>query len=92
MSTIKVKSCMEIERDWACVEIKLTGNFIPSTPDVWYLRNGDPGYPGTDAEMDAIEAHDSKGEIVELTEAETEKAQDALFQAASELEQDFQED
>jgi len=26
-------------------------DFSPATPDVPYLRNGDPGYPGSDAEL-----------------------------------------
>jgi hypothetical protein len=26
-------------------------DFSPATPNVFYLRNGDPGYPGSDAEL-----------------------------------------
>ena len=26
-------------------------DYSPATPDVLYLRNGDPGYPGSDAEF-----------------------------------------
>lgn len=33
-------------------EIDLEGTFIHSTPDVMYLRNGDPGEPGTQAEFE----------------------------------------
>jgi len=29
-------------------------DFSPATPDVPYLRNGDPGYPGSDAELSII--------------------------------------
>ena len=29
-------------------------DFFPATPDVPYLRNGDPGYPGSDAELSII--------------------------------------
>ena len=29
-------------------------DFFPATPDVFYLRNGDPGYPGSDAELSII--------------------------------------
>jgi hypothetical protein len=29
-------------------------DFIPATPDVPYLRNGDPGYPGSAAELSII--------------------------------------
>jgi hypothetical protein len=29
-------------------------DFSPATPDVYYLRNGDPGYPGYDAELSIL--------------------------------------
>jgi hypothetical protein len=29
-------------------------DILPATPDVPYLRNGDPGYPGSDAEISII--------------------------------------
>jgi len=29
-------------------------DFSPATPDVFYLRNGDPGYPGSDAELSIL--------------------------------------
>jgi hypothetical protein len=29
-------------------------DFFPATPDVPYLHNGDPGYPGSDAELSII--------------------------------------
>lgn len=37
-------------------EIEFHGYYHPATPDVMYLPNGDPGYPGDPAEfnMDAI--------------------------------------
>ena len=29
-------------------------DYVPATPDVFYLRNGDPGYPGSAAELSII--------------------------------------
>lgn len=34
------------------LEFEVTYTYSPATPDVWYLRNGDPGYPGDPAEAD----------------------------------------
>ncbi len=36
------------------VELSIDFEYIPSTPDVWYLANGDPGYPGDPAEVDIL--------------------------------------
>jgi len=38
------------------ITLDVTGDYSPSTPDVWYLRNGDPGYPGESEafEIDSI--------------------------------------
>lgn len=35
-------------------EVTIHGVFSPGTPDVMYLSNGDPGYPGTPAEFEAL--------------------------------------
>jgi len=37
--------------------LEVTGEYSPSTPDVHYLRNGNPGYPGESEsfEIDTIE-------------------------------------
>lgn len=32
----------------------ITGVYYPATPDVSYFRNGDPGYPGDDAEFTVV--------------------------------------
>ena len=32
--------------------IIVSWKFYPGTPDVWYLSNGDPGYPGDPAEAE----------------------------------------
>ena len=36
------------------VEFNIEFSYSPGTPDVWYLPNGDPGYPGDPAEIDII--------------------------------------
>lgn len=33
------------------VELEVTGKYSPATPDVFYLRNGDPGHPGDPEEF-----------------------------------------
>lgn len=50
-------------------------SYTPGTPDVWYLPNGDPGYPGDPAEL----------EIHELTVDD----KDASFMLDSRFEQDI---
>ena len=34
------------------VEFEIEFDYRPATPDVWYLRNGDPGYPGDPEEIE----------------------------------------
>ena len=31
---------------------RITGDYFPSTPDVFYMSNGDPGYPGEPEEFE----------------------------------------
>ena len=31
---------------------RVTGDYFPSTPDVFYMSNGDPGYPGEPEEFE----------------------------------------
>lgn len=33
-------------------EVEVTGTYAPGTPDVMYLPNGDPGYPGDPEEFE----------------------------------------
>ena len=42
----------EVEVDGKPVEVTVEYTFSPATPDVFYLRNGDPGYPGDPAGAD----------------------------------------
>lgn len=51
------------------VELEVTGKYYPGTPDVWYLPNGDPGYPG-DSESFDIESVTYNGvEISDVIDA-----------------------
>ena len=68
-----------IERDGVEVEIFVHGKLWPGRPAVHYLRNGDPGYPAEEAEMELLGADDGKGNPVELTEAEEALADQALW-------------
>lgn len=43
---------MEIYVPYKGRDCHIKGRFSPATPDVMYLRNGDPGYPGDPAEFD----------------------------------------
>lgn len=47
-------------------EHEITFTYMPATPDVFYLRNGDPGYPGDPAEVDGPETCPSCGEELAL--------------------------
>lgn len=38
--------------------LEVEGSYTPSTPDVHYLRNGDPGYPGDPAELEITKVVD----------------------------------
>lgn len=33
------------------VECEIDYDYSPATPDVWYMSNGDPGYPGDPEEI-----------------------------------------
>jgi hypothetical protein len=36
-------------------DVRLHYDYTPATRDVWYLSNGDPGYPGDPEEIDITE-------------------------------------
>lgn len=61
-------------------------SYYPATPDVWYLRNGDPGYPGEPADVDFHKiAACPKGD--DLYEVLSESAIDNLIDAVIEYEE-----
>jgi hypothetical protein len=37
------------------IEAEVIYDYTPSTPDVYYMPNGDPGYPGDPEEIDITE-------------------------------------
>lgn len=43
--------------EWYGIELDVVveGTYTPATPDVMYLPNGDPGYPGDPAELEIDE-------------------------------------
>lgn len=48
--------------------LHVKGSYSPGTPDVWYLRNGDPGYPGDPPETEwyiCDMQHDQLWEFIE---------------------------
>ena len=50
------------------IEVELEVNFICSTPDVLYLPNGDPGYPGEPAEWELLKIGQPIVDIFSLVE------------------------
>lgn len=41
-------------------------HYTPGTPDVWYLRNGDPGYPGDPEEIEIERIRIGQEDVTEL--------------------------
>ena len=50
------------------LEISVKGIFTKSTPDVWNLPNGAPGYPGTAAEYIIDNIRIEEGNLTDLVE------------------------
>jgi hypothetical protein len=78
-------SDISVEFSYDGTEYLVEGKYSPATPDVHYLRNGDPGQPGDPAEFEVhyIAADDkvlSNDEIDKL--CENEKWLDAAYEAA----------
>ena len=63
------------------LEVEVEFDYFPGTPDVMYMRNGDPGYPGDPEEVSVIEAKLPDGTLTELTEDEEQ----GLYETALEL-------
>lgn len=51
------------------VNLEITGEYSPGTPDVWYLRNGDPGYPGDPEEFSISSATYNSIDVTDLIDA-----------------------
>ena len=56
---------MTVEVVYHGLLLTVEGEYSPATPDVWYLRNGDPGYPGDPADFDI---HSIKCDDIDMTE------------------------
>jgi len=76
---------MTIIRDDEEIEIVVQAEFHPGHDAVWYLSNGDPGYPAEPDEIDDIRV---VGEDIELTEDELEKAEELLLVAGANMDND----
>lgn len=48
-------NCCTVSTDMGDIEVFF--DYSPPTPDVMYLPNGDPGYPGDPEELDIFELH-----------------------------------
>jgi hypothetical protein len=64
------------------VEIEIEADYTPPTPDVHYLRNGDPGHPGEPEEVEFLSVT-IDGEDTKLTEEEQERAIVRVCEAAA---------
>lgn len=91
-TTVKI----EIERDAVLLDVVIEGWVKPATRDVYYLPNGDPGYPGDPAEIEiqsatVVEVYPdpdfeqtvtyTKGQVIELSAGERDSAEAALLEA-----------
>ena len=78
----------EISLNFGCLgelEVDVTGEYTPSTPDVHYLPNGDPGYPGDASEFDVTKAewtYEHKFDLKDMLDAE---ALEAIQEKADEV-------
>lgn len=72
------------------ISVTVRGVFTKGTPDVFYLKNGDPGHPGDPADVEDIEAVDEDGKEVELDDAAEERARELLLaKGGDDEEQDY---
>ena len=83
---ISVSCCIEIERGSKTIEIEVEGTYIPGTPGVHTLPNGDPGYESEPAEVLVEKVVDPDGKHVELTAKEMDLAEEGLFEDAADKE------
>lgn len=64
--------------------ITVRADFDPSTPDVYNMPNGDPGYPGDPAELEIVEIRDTEGKLVDATDEQYEALHNLIFDLAEE--------
>lgn len=51
------------------VDLDVWGEYSPETPDVWYLSNGDPGYPGEPEYFEINKIFYNDVDITDIVEA-----------------------
>lgn len=79
MRHYKIHVTMPIHRNQKDIEVDISGLYYTGRPAQMYLRNGDPGYPMEDAEVEIISAR-HEGNPIELTNIEVEAAEILLYQ------------
>lgn len=52
-------------------DVEVEYSYSPATPDVWYLPNGDPGYPGDPEEAEVLSIK-SNGRVLDENEIDEE--------------------
>lgn len=80
------------EISWNDQDYKVSWTFTSSTPDVWNLPNGDPGYPGSPEEAEIAEMIDDKNNVLDLnklTEQQSEEIEKLLFDKIEDLDDDL---
>lgn len=71
---------MTIERGNEEFDVTVCANWYPGSPDVPYLANGDPGYPGWDPEVEILDVFGPNGEKHELSEEEELQAESLIHE------------
>lgn len=84
-TTIELKNGTE-------VDVEVEYSYSPATPDVFYLSNGDPGYPGDPEEAEILGITEDKkgGRVIDEKEID-EKVFEYLVERACEAARDEDE-
>ena len=75
------KKTVELDCPFCGEKTTLEFNYSPPTPDVWYLPNGDPGYPGDPEEFEFLSLSCKCTDLDKLNEEPT--YYDKLIEALS---------
>ncbi len=65
-------------------DIRFTGHITRYYPAVYYLPNGDPGYPAEGGEIENLEAFNSSGEKIDCPDELYEMVADQIHEAVEE--------
>lgn len=57
---------MTVDIVYRGLPLSVEGTYTKETPDVWYLRNGDPGYPGDSAEFEIDSVKQGEIEMIDF--------------------------